>query len=181
MSVCPLALTKVQSVWLLAAAMPVAFTQFARLVDHLGPSNAGAAPTSMSAQAVAMNTETPAAPTAVQGRAMAWVAAHREMEYEINPFAKVWAKAAVSSAPVQEPAATLPSRDADPVAPEIKISGFIGKGETAMVTINRRIRRVGDEVGPGWRLKGIDALSRVVHIEHTSGFVLEVSASGKEK
>lgn len=180
MSVSLFALTRTRGLLLLAAALPIAISQLARVVDQLGPSTAAATTSNSTSQPVATQVEQATTCTPAQARAMDWIAAHRADEIRANPFAKT----RVEVAPVVEPATPEPAppvatRDPEPTAPDLKISGFFGKGDSAMVSINRRVRRVGEEVAPGWVLKAIDADIRVVRLQHSSGSTIEVSANPK--
>ncbi|MGQ0627526.1 MAG: hypothetical protein ACT4PL_05420 [Phycisphaerales bacterium] len=50
-------------------------------------------------------------------------------------------------------------RDETPTKPagELRLGGIMGTGESALAMVNGKVRRIGDEIEPGWRLTAIDA------------------------
>jgi hypothetical protein len=49
------------------------------------------------------------------------------------------------------------------------------RGTEALVFINGKVRRVGDEVSPGWRITAINARDWVVEFTHDDGRVETIS------
>jgi hypothetical protein len=142
------------------AAAPAVAIQLLRAFDHATLPEAGAA---APASEVGFATPVPSAepPTSAQARAAEWIRDHAGAAIARDPFQN----------PLPEPAETpvAPPPRVEPTLPTLKVSGFLGRGPTAMVAINRRICRAGDDLGDGWTLEKIDSDRRVVTLHHDSG------------
>jgi hypothetical protein len=169
-----------RGIGLIAAAIPIAVAQLARVVDRFGPAPASASTAVGEVSIFTPAPTPPAEPTPGQAAALAWLRAQESVPWTGDPFATQVAPAHTEPVPIKDvvPAASAPT-DAQAKPPEIKVSGFMGKGDSAMVTLNRRVRRVGDEIASGWTLIEIDPIARRVRLRHSSGVVAEVQAGGK--
>lgn len=169
-----------RGIGLIAATIPIAAAQLARVIDRFGPAPASASSDVREVSVVTPPPTPPAEPTPRQAAALAWLRAQESVPWTGDPFETQVGAAHNVPVPIKdvEPAASVPiATPAKP--PEIKISGFMGKGDSAMVTLNRRVRRVGDEIASGWTLVEVDPLARLVRLRHSSGVVAEVVAGAK--
>ena len=131
-----------------AAAAPVALAMVIRALI-------GGAPADANAAAAALAPDTAEIPTPVhwsadEADADAYAIASLREPFADSPMHRVPARAA----PV-EPAPTAPTVAPEPTPTFIVTSVLVGRRAT-LVTINGRLRRLGDEVEPGWRLESID-------------------------
>mgnify|MGYP001043410942 CR=1 FL=1 len=69
--------------------------------------------------------------------------------------------------PPPVPVADEPEAELEP--PSVRVSSIMRSGGGAVALIDDRVRRVGDELGDGWRLTVIDPAARVVTLTHESG------------
>lgn len=166
---------RARGIWAMAAMAPVAVVQLARLAEHAGPATASASIGSATSPPTWTPPTAEPPPTPEQAKAAEWIRAHREAAVAVDPFSVGVAPIVVQTGREPEAAPMKAGRE----APELKISGFMGKGDSAMVTINRRVRRVGDEVAPGWRVVLIDAAGKTVRVRHADGTSMEIEAAGK--
>lgn len=164
--------------WILivAVAAPVVVQLLSGVRFSLGPSRASAHPITQPA-GLAPIVPTVEHATETQTSALEWIREHADVPAEANPFAVIQPEQHVVTNE-EPPQVALPNQ-ADSV-PTLKITGFIGKGPSSMVTINRRVRRLGDVVAPGWKLKGIDSTTKSIQIENESGREVAVTASAKD-
>lgn len=85
------------------------------------------------------------------------------------------AAAAQPESPRDEPRAS-PSAPAAiiPTAPDFHVKSVLVSSKGALATINGRLRRIGDEIEPQWRLRAIDVDQGVVRIEGPSERIVEI-------
>jgi hypothetical protein len=57
----------------------------------------------------------------------------------------------------------------------LKLSGMVGSDKEALAAISGKLRRVGDELAPGWVVERIDSRHRVVVLKHTDGRTFQIS------
>jgi len=64
-----------------------------------------------------------------------------------------------------------PSPEAPSVAglPAMRVTGIVGSGDRGFASINGEVRRVGDELAPGWRLHAVDAREQVIEVRSAAG------------
>lgn len=68
-------------------------------------------------------------------------------------------------------APTLPAQGPDPVT-TLTVTAIMGTEHQAVASISHTLRRVGDEVAPGWRVSEINARNRTVELKHTDGRIM---------
>ena len=73
------------------------------------------------------------------------------------------------AAPVAEPTPAQPT--VDPVT-TLSVTAIMGTDTQAFASIGHTLRRVGDEVAPGWRVAEINAKLRTVLLRHSDGRTL---------
>lgn len=154
---------RVRSAGLGAAAAPVIVALVARALVGGSPADVGAAeralgeaPTRTAPALVAMT------PAETAARAYAR-AALRE------PFAgSPMHRGIEAPEPSIGPAPAEPVR-AEPTAPVFTVTSVLVGRRATLVTINGRLRRLGDEVEPGWRLTEIDARAGTVTLTSEDG------------
>lgn len=161
---------------LMAIAAPLVLLQIARVVTNAVPEHARGSVVA-GAPALLPAVETPAPMTMAQTRAVEWIRQTREDAIGANPFASPKIEPVVE-APREPAVIQAPAQEAETPPPNLKITSFFGKGDGAMVTINRRVHKPGDEVAAGWTLKSLDPAARTVRIRHEDGREIEVSAAG---
>lgn len=75
-------------------------------------------------------------------------------------------------------AAGAPAAPIDP-GPALSVNSIMAGRGGAMATVNGKLRRVGDEVAPGWKITAIDAGSGSVTVRHTDGREIVASRAGR--
>lgn len=76
---------------------------------------------------------------------------------------------AVAPPPTSVPAPEAPATD--PVS-TLTVTAIMGTENQALASIGHTLRRVGDEVAPGWRVVEINARHRTVQLRHLDGRTL---------
>lgn len=157
--------------WVGAVLSPLLAVQAARLLapSGAGPSVAAAAdPTWHPATADVAGTPAPAPLSPAQQRALAFIRSLGDQPAGRSPMDGPEPEAALiteSNAPVE--ASKPPSFPSD-----LRVTAIIGDGETAAAVIASRLRRVGDDIAPGWRVEAIDARGRRVVFTDSDGRVV---------
>lgn len=80
------------------------------------------------------------------------------------------------AAPVE--AASAAAAPVDP-GPAISVNSIMAGRGGAMATVNGKLRRVGDEVAPGWKITAIDAGAGTVTVLHADGREIVASRAGR--
>lgn len=80
------------------------------------------------------------------------------------------------AAPVE--AASASAAPVDP-GPAISVNSIMAGRGGAMATVNGKLRRVGDEVAPGWKITAIDAGAGTVTVRHADGREIVASRAGR--
>ena len=79
-------------------------------------------------------------------------------------------------APTEAP--SVAAAAADP-APAISVNSIMAGRGGAIATVNGKLRRVGDEVAPGWKITAIDAGAGTVTVRHADGREIVASRAGR--
>lgn len=80
------------------------------------------------------------------------------------------------AAPVEATSAAAAAVDP---APAISVNSIMAGRGGAMATVNGKLRRVGDEVAPGWKIAAIDAGAGTVTVRHADGREIVASRAGR--
>jgi len=75
-------------------------------------------------------------------------------------------------------ATSAPAAPVDP-GPAISVNSIMAGRGGAMATVNGKLRRVGDEVAPGWKITAIDAGAGTVTVRHADGREIVGSRAGR--
>ena len=155
--------------WVGAVLSPLIAVQVARL---LGPSGAGPAAATAAHPAAAdvageqALASAPAPLTPAQQRALAFIQSLDEQPLGRSPMD------GPEPEPVSEPSAPIDAPKPPSFPSELRVTAIIGDGGTAAAVIAGRLRRIGDEVAPGWRVETIDARGRRVVFTDSDGRVV---------
>lgn len=153
--------------WAAAVMAPLICVQFVRLLDG-GLSQAPAATTATSGSPAVIPPATEARRlTKAQIAALEFLqsdALRGEVRSPMNHPVVV-----ASPPPSPEPAPASPA--IDPVK-ALTLTAVMGTENQAVASIGHTLRRVGDEVAPGWRVAEINARQRTVQLRHLDGRTL---------
>lgn len=94
-------------------------------------------------------------------KAAAYAASKRDEP--IGPAPLLYPKAAAA-----ERAPAPAAAPADPT-PTLTVNSIMAGRGGAMATVNGKLRRVGDEVAPGWKVSAIDPVEGTVTVAHADG------------
>lgn len=156
---------------------PVAAVQFVRMIDGPGLTGAPAATPPKEEPSPALTLMQPQRVlTPAQQQAMAYLrglAAPSELRSPMD--APPPAPTAVAPEAAQVPTRSEPEPiPTDPLA-GVTVTAILGSGDGAVAMIAHRLRRVGDEVVPGWRVKEIDGRRRRVVLVGDGGDTAELA------
>lgn len=166
---------------MLAILLPIAVAQLSRVLDGMTPASAAASSMTPALAPPAFPQAPPTELTPPQRRALEWLQGREHVSVLSDPFASAESTRPIKPTPAAPEAATPPPTipAPAPTPPELKISGFMGKGDAAMVTVNKRVHRLGDEVAPGWTLVAVQPIERSIRVQHTDGTTVQVSANAR--
>jgi hypothetical protein len=158
--------------WVGAVLSPLLVVQAARLLapSGAGPSVATAAdPTSHPAAGDAAGVPAPAPLSPAQQRALAYI---RSLDDHPTVRSPMDGPDEPEPSPVTEPQDPVEAPKPPSFPSDLRVTAIIGDGDTAAALIASRLRRVGDEVAPGWRVEAIDARGRRVVFIDSDGQVV---------
>ena len=85
------------------------------------------------------------------------------------------AVAAQPDANPDQPAATPTPEVPDDRPKDLHVTAIIGDGSRSLASINHKVRRIGEQIAPGWKIFSIDSKHRTVVLRHTDGRKLTIS------
>lgn len=164
---------KRKMLWMLAVLAPIATVQAVRLFEAAGGPASAAAQQSPSTDApspLADSTAasiTPARPlTPAQVRALEFVRSLRRDRAARSPMDGHEPDPPIVTCELPRPPVNVEITE---FPAEISVTAVIGAGDSAAAYISHRLRRVGDEIAPGWIVEEIDARNRRVTVAHRDG------------
>ena len=158
----------IRSAGLAAAAAPLALALVARLGLGGPPATAGAATQSESPDIVA-----PASMPVLseqQERVRLYAQAALAQPFAASPMHRM-----KSTAPIEPSAPEVRKVESVPATPHFEVTAVVVSSRQSLATINGKLRRIGDEVAPGWRLAQIDKVKGVLMITGDDGRHVEIS------
>lgn len=158
--------SRIRSAGLAAIALPLALALVARL--GLGPPPPAAH--AMADNPIPRRELSSPLPTLTpeQERVRHYAAQALAQPFAASPMHRLAPEAPIEASPE-------PPQVQAPAKPTFDVTGVIVSSRHALATINGALRRIGDEVEPGWRLTSIDARQGVLIITGDSGERLEIS------
>jgi hypothetical protein len=152
-----------------AVAAPIALVAIAISAMDRQPRRASASQTVMAEFSAVPAAE--ARPTEAQERALAWLRERRPGPVG-TPFAVPRSEPAPAPAPAPGPE---PEPEPEPERlPTFVLGSVAGQGDRGAAMIDGRLRRLGDETAPGWRVVDIDGRAGRVVIEGPGGRRVEL-------
>jgi hypothetical protein len=152
---------------------PIAIVQGARLFDASGPAAAPAATVSPDPLPAPEAAKLPPL-TESQRRALVYLSGYSPKTNLGSPMDRPDPEPAAAPAPaptIITEAPKVPERD--PLE-GVSLTAIIGRDEAAVALIRHQVRRVGDEVVPGWRIQSIDPRHRRVVVVDRAGTTREL-------
>lgn len=162
-------------VWIATLLSPVVAVQGVRFITGASPSAASAAVSAAAPDMPALPAGDAAkALTPAQANALRWLQSRSGAAARRSPMDRPDQPAEVETPPQPRPApAIIPDapKPTDEAPRDLVLNGMIagGPGGFSLCTINHRIRRVGEEVWPAWRITRIDGRQRIVVLSGPDG------------
>lgn len=167
---------KASLTWLGVMLVPVFVVQSIRMLSGGDTSSAKASITPDTAPVIA-----PAKPmTPAQREAVLWVRENGFKPISRSPMDRVLPPSAPAIAQAEPEVAPEPAVP-DDTPRDLRVTGMIGDDSGALVAINHKLRRIGDEVAPGWTISAINSRNRLVTLAHADGRTLGLEPKPSSK
>ena len=114
--------------------------------------------------------------TQQQVAAADWLLTHFGKELMQTPMERPEPNLHPTTAVNTQTTLTPPSPENIDLEPKhLKLTAMVGEGSSALAVLNHRLRRIGDDVAPGWKLTKVNSRLRSITITAEDGRTIELA------